>query len=121
MFPDRFRAIAVDGVIDPQAWVGSAATARPDPGRPAALGRRRVEGAAEILRRCAAAGPAKCEFSGSPLRRFRVLAERLKGKPITVGTAEGHLRGLHRHGARAPSTSRTRAPRSPAWRPSSTS
>src|ERR1700753_485302 len=26
MFPDRFRAVVVDGVIDPKAWVGSTAT-----------------------------------------------------------------------------------------------
>ncbi|MGX6606449.1 alpha/beta fold hydrolase [Micromonosporaceae bacterium Da 78-11] len=84
MFPDRFRAIAIDGVIDPKAWVGSTATAvRIQDDR---LGS--ADGAwkafVEIMRRCDRAGAAKCEFSGSPLHRFRVIAERLKAKPLTL-------------------------------------
>ncbi|GIE95002.1 alpha/beta hydrolase [Paractinoplanes rishiriensis] len=86
MFPDRFRAIAVDGVINPRAWVGSAATA----GQVQDDRLRSADGAwkafVEIMRRCDAAGPAKCRFSGSPLHRFRVIAERLKKKPIDVGS-----------------------------------
>jgi pimeloyl-ACP methyl ester carboxylesterase len=86
MFPDRFRAIAVDGVINPRAWVGSAATA----GQIQDDRLRSADGAwkalAEILRRCAVAGPDKCAFSESPLRHFAVLAERLQRQPITVGT-----------------------------------
>jgi len=84
MFPDRFRAIAVDGVIDPQSWVGSAATA----GQIQDDRLHSADGAwkalLEILRRCDRAGAAKCEFSGSPLHRFRVIAERLKAKPLTI-------------------------------------
>jgi pimeloyl-ACP methyl ester carboxylesterase len=85
MFPDRFRAIAVDGVINPQAWVGTAATA----GQIQDDRLRSADGAwkalAELLRRCGAAGKANCAFSESPMRRFRELAERLKRKPLTVG------------------------------------
>ena len=84
MFPDRFRAIAVDGVIDPTAWVGSRATA----GQVQDDRLRSADGAwkalQELLRRCDRAGSAKCAFAGSPLHRFRVLAERLKRRPLTV-------------------------------------
>jgi pimeloyl-ACP methyl ester carboxylesterase len=84
MFPDRFRAIAVDGVINPQAWVGSAKTA----GQIQDDRLRSADGAwkafVELMRRCAAAGATKCSFSASPLHQFRVVAERLKKKPVTV-------------------------------------
>jgi hypothetical protein len=72
-------------VINPQAWVGSART-----GTQIQDDRlRSADGAwkalSEILRRCAAAGKTKCAFSQSPMRNFRVLAERLKKNPVTVG------------------------------------
>src|SRR3954447_21295349 len=78
MFSDRFRAIAVDGVINPKAWVGSAKTG----GQIQDDRLRSADGAwkalLEILRRCAAAGPDKCAFSESPLRHFAELAGRLQ-------------------------------------------
>jgi pimeloyl-ACP methyl ester carboxylesterase len=84
MFPDRFRALAVDGVVDPKAWVGSAATA----GQIQDDRLQSADGAwkalAEILRRCAAAGPAKCAFSNAPMRTFRAVAESLKAHPVTL-------------------------------------
>ena len=84
MFPDRFRALVVDGVVYPKAWVGSAATA----GQIQDDRLHSADGAwkslAEILRRCAAAGPTKCEFSNSPMRNFRTIAERLKAAPVTL-------------------------------------
>ncbi len=85
MFPDRFRAIAVDGVVDPQAWVGSSRTA----GQVQDDRLRSADGAwkalQEIMRRCNVAGPTKCEFSGQALRRFRTIANRLKSKPLSIG------------------------------------
>jgi pimeloyl-ACP methyl ester carboxylesterase len=84
MFPDRFRAVVVDGVIDPKAWVGGTATA----GQIQDDRLHSADGAwkalAEILRRCAAAGPAKCELSDAPMRTFRAVAESLKAKPVTL-------------------------------------
>jgi pimeloyl-ACP methyl ester carboxylesterase len=84
MFPDRFRAVVVDGVIDPKAWVGSTATS----GQIQDDRLHSADGAwkalAEILRRCAAAGPTKCEFSNAPMTTFRTVAERLKAKPVIL-------------------------------------
>ncbi|HEY0002352.1 MAG TPA: alpha/beta hydrolase [Actinoplanes sp.] len=85
MFPDRFRAIAVDGVLYPKAWVGSAATA----GQIQDDRLHSADGAwqalLEILRRCDRAGAAKCAFSESPLHQFREIADRLQHKPLVVG------------------------------------
>jgi len=84
MFPDRVRAIAVDGVVYPRAWVGGGGTA----GQIQDDRLRSADGAwkafAELMRRCAEAGPAKCRFSDHPLRRFRVLTDRLKRKPVVL-------------------------------------
>jgi pimeloyl-ACP methyl ester carboxylesterase len=88
MFPDRFRAIAIDGVIDPTAWVGTKRTA----GQVQDDRLRSADGAwkafVELMRRCDAAGATKCSFAGSPLKRFRTIAERLKKKPVVVGTTK---------------------------------
>ncbi|MET0415558.1 MAG: alpha/beta fold hydrolase, partial [Actinoplanes sp.] len=84
MFPDRFRAIAVDGVIYPKAWVGGASTA----GQTQDDRLRSADGSwkalLEILRRCDHAGAQKCAFSGRPLHRFREIADRLQNKPLIV-------------------------------------
>ena len=84
MFPDRFRAVAVDGVIDPRAWVGGARTDNQIQDDRLRSADGAWKALAELLRRCSAAGPARCEFSKSPMGRFRVISERLKKKPITV-------------------------------------
>jgi pimeloyl-ACP methyl ester carboxylesterase len=85
MFPDRFRAIAVDGVIDPVTWAGT------DKTRNLFLDERMhsADGAyralVEVLKRCAKAGPKYCAFSaGDPVRNFDVIAQKLRAKPLVV-------------------------------------
>nr|WP_221381343.1 alpha/beta hydrolase [Actinoplanes polyasparticus] len=82
MFPDRFRAIAVDGVINPVAWVGKKSNAVQDDRLRSADGAWKA--LHEILRRCNVAGATRCEFSGQAIRRFRVIATRLKAEPLSV-------------------------------------
>ncbi|MEV7624714.1 alpha/beta hydrolase [Actinoplanes sp. NPDC089786] len=85
MFPDRFRAIAIDGVINPRAWAGTKETQNTvqDVRLDSAGGAYRAF--AELMNRCAKAGPAKCEFAGgNTLVRFHNIAEHLKRKPIVV-------------------------------------
>ncbi|GIM88433.1 alpha/beta hydrolase [Paractinoplanes toevensis] len=84
MFPDRFRAVAVDGVINPRAWVGTAKTAGQIQDDRLHSADGAYKALAEILRRCSAAGSTKCAFSASPMGNFRVIAERLKKKPLVV-------------------------------------
>ncbi len=85
MFPDRFRAIAVDGVIYPRAWVGGTSTS----GQVQDDRLRSADGAwkalLEILRRCDRAGALKCAFSERPLHQFREIADRLQKKPLILG------------------------------------
>ncbi|GAB2572754.1 hydrolase [Paractinoplanes abujensis] len=83
MFPDRFRALVVDGVLDARAWVGNTRQILDE--------RINSSGAAsralfEILRRCDRAGETACAFAaGDPVRNFDTIARRLKSKPLVIG------------------------------------
>lgn len=89
MFPDRVRAIAIDGVIDPTEWVGTARTA----GTPMSV---RMDSTAatsaalqEVLRRCERAA----EVCGVPDPRgtFARVAAALKSKPLVIEDPEGDV------------------------------
>ena len=92
LFPDRVRAVVVDGILDPIAWTtgrgDEAATLpfstrlRSDAGAMATLN--------EFFRLCDEAGPG-CAFSGGAAGRFAALADRLRTEPIEIvdpGTGE---------------------------------
>lgn len=85
LFPDRVRAMAIDGVVEPRAMVGNPLT-RFDP----TFDRlRSADGSyralAEILRRCAAVGQPSCRFAGGdPLAKYATLAARLRTTPVAV-------------------------------------
>jgi pimeloyl-ACP methyl ester carboxylesterase len=85
MFPDRVRAVAIDGVLDPIAWRGTWDTAH----RPQTDRIRSADGAykalIELLERCDAAGVRACSFAaGNPVRKYDVIAERLKKEPLVM-------------------------------------
>ncbi|MEV4640896.1 alpha/beta hydrolase [Actinoplanes sp. NPDC049548] len=85
MFPDRFRAIAVDGVINPRSWIGSARTQGviQDERLGSAQGAERA--LRRILTLCDKAGESRCAFAaGDPVRRFATLAGRLRARPVTL-------------------------------------
>jgi pimeloyl-ACP methyl ester carboxylesterase len=83
LFPDRVRAVAIDGVNDPVAWAGTTATkSRPqtDRIRSADGGSKALH---EILVLCDRAGGQKCRFSpGNPVANYDLVANRLKRKPL---------------------------------------
>ncbi|WP_329372424.1 alpha/beta hydrolase [Streptomyces sp. NBC_00669] len=85
MFPDRVRAIALDGIVDPQAIAGTAARAdQPvfDRMGSAAAGYRALH---ELLDRCGRAGPSVCSFADAdPQARFGRLADRLRAHPLRL-------------------------------------
>ncbi|WP_433306442.1 alpha/beta hydrolase [Actinoplanes sp. CA-030573] len=89
MFPDNFRALVIDGVVDPIAW----ATGRGDQARKTPVGTRigSADGAratlGEFFRLCDAAG-AGCAFSGDASRRYDALARNLTAHPATVQNPE---------------------------------
>ncbi|HEX3240843.1 MAG TPA: alpha/beta fold hydrolase [Solirubrobacterales bacterium] len=85
MFPDRVRAMNLDGNIEPRAWVGNPLTKY----QPMFDRLRSADGSykalAEILRRCAAVGQPTCKFAGGdPLAKFGKLAKRLRTETVTV-------------------------------------
>jgi pimeloyl-ACP methyl ester carboxylesterase len=86
MFPDRVRAMVLDGIVNPRAWAGTPATA----GVPqldrlgAAAASDRV--LSKLLALCQQAGRPRCAFAGphgSPVAvtRFARLAARLRAHP----------------------------------------
>jgi pimeloyl-ACP methyl ester carboxylesterase len=85
MFPSRVRAIVIDGIIDPQALVGTPATA----GVPA-LDRIGSAGASyralhKLLQLCQRAGRPRCSFADANTQaRFARLAARLKARPLRL-------------------------------------
>jgi pimeloyl-ACP methyl ester carboxylesterase len=84
MFPDRFRTLAIDGIVDPKAWVGSTATRNQyvwDRLKSAEAGYRAL---IELLHRCDRAGGQRCAFApGDPVKNFDLVAQRLKKHPLT--------------------------------------
>jgi pimeloyl-ACP methyl ester carboxylesterase len=86
MFPDRFRALAVDGVINPVNWVGTSRTQntiQDDRMRSADGASKALK---ELLKRCGLAGPDYCELAadGDPATRFAAVADKLKTDPIVL-------------------------------------
>jgi pimeloyl-ACP methyl ester carboxylesterase len=83
LFPDRVRAVAIDGVLDPVAWAGTKATAS----QPQSDRIRSADGATKALHQilvlCDKAGGQKCRFSpGNPVVNYDVVANRLKARPL---------------------------------------
>jgi pimeloyl-ACP methyl ester carboxylesterase len=86
MFPDRFRALAVDGVINPVNWVGTSttqSTIQDDRMRSADGASKALK---ELLKRCGTAGPDYCELAaeGDPATTFAAVADKLKTDPIVL-------------------------------------
>jgi pimeloyl-ACP methyl ester carboxylesterase len=85
MFPDRVRAIAIDGIVDPQALVGTHATADVpllDRIGSAAASYRALH---ELLVLCQQAGSSRCSFAspGTPAR-YGQLAAQLRAHPVRL-------------------------------------
>ena len=87
MFPDRFRALVVDGVIDPRAWVGNTQQIL-DARMHSANGAYRA--LHEILVRCGQAGPAYCAFAGGdPVQKFDLITQKLLQNPLVITDESG--------------------------------
>lgn len=89
LFPDRVRAVVVDGILDPVAWsnvegeVPFSTRLRSDVGAQATLDR--------VLDLCESAAPGNCALAPDASARFDELAETLSAGPVEVedpGTGE---------------------------------
>jgi pimeloyl-ACP methyl ester carboxylesterase len=85
LFPDRVRAVALDGLVDPQALVGTPATADVpvlDRMGSAAASYRALH---ELLELCQRAGRSRCSFAtANTPARFARLAARLQAHPLRL-------------------------------------
>ncbi|MGW4945740.1 alpha/beta hydrolase [Actinoplanes sp. NPDC004185] len=87
MFPDRFRALTVDGVLNPVAWVGNTRQILDERLRSSDGAYRAL---IEILRRCDRAGEKFCVFAdGDPVKNFETIARRLRAKPLELPDGDG--------------------------------
>ncbi|MEV6596637.1 alpha/beta hydrolase [Actinoplanes sp. NPDC051346] len=90
MFPDRVRAITVDGVINPVNWAGTPKTSKLilDDRLRSADGAYKA--LIEILKRCDTAGETHCAFAaGDPVKNFETLTRKLKAKPAVITDETG--------------------------------
>ncbi|MFI5492396.1 alpha/beta hydrolase [Actinoplanes sp. NPDC051859] len=86
MFPDRVRALALDGVINPVSWTGTPQTQNQlldDRLRSADGAYNALQ---KLLQRCDRAGASGCVFSaGDPVKRFDAIARKLRAAPLVLG------------------------------------
>jgi pimeloyl-ACP methyl ester carboxylesterase len=90
LFPNKVRALVIDGVLDPVAWT----TGRGDEGREVPFSTRlhSAVGAQatlkEFFRLCDAAGP-NCAFAPHAARRYAQLYRALKDDPVSIANPDG--------------------------------
>jgi pimeloyl-ACP methyl ester carboxylesterase len=85
MFPDRVRALVIDGVLTPEGWAGTAATAD----TPVTLRIDSAGGAWKAWQRalelCGVAGPEYCAIGADPRGEFQDVLDALRQGPIPLG------------------------------------
>ncbi|MGY4644188.1 alpha/beta hydrolase [Cellulomonas sp. URHB0016] len=91
LFPDRVRALVIDGVIDPVAWAGTPANANVPQTERLKSGPAASRAFTEILARCTAAGPDLCTLAGlgDPATVHAEIVASLKEKPLTITDEAG--------------------------------
>jgi pimeloyl-ACP methyl ester carboxylesterase len=65
MFPDRVRAIAIDGIVDPTTYIGTHATANVPIIDRVGVGAASDRALKELLTLCQQAGSSRCSFASS--------------------------------------------------------
>ncbi|MEU7908909.1 alpha/beta hydrolase [Actinoplanes sp. NPDC049118] len=95
MFPDRVRALALDGVVNPRSWTGGTTdqgSLQDDRLRSADAAYKALH---TLLLRCDRAGVRRCEFAaGDPVRHFAAIARKLRAKPLVLGRYDGKTERL---------------------------
>jgi pimeloyl-ACP methyl ester carboxylesterase len=92
MFPDRVRAVVVDGVINPVTWVGDARTGNQIQDDRLRSADGAYKALVELLRRCDKAGEKFCVFSaGDPVKNFDIIARKLRAKPLVITDGSGSI------------------------------
>ena len=84
MFPDRVRAVAIDGVLDPVAWAGTSSTVGTPQTQRLKSGEAAEKAMHEILSRCKKAGKDFCMLAeqGDPEILYRAIMAELQREPL---------------------------------------
>ncbi len=89
LFPDRVRALAIDGVLDPVAWRGDRSVAD----IPMTMRLDSAGGSSRalttLLDRCRRAGPEACPIMPDPAAAFASVATALRAKPLAYTDEDG--------------------------------
>lgn len=90
MFPDRVRAVVIDGVLDPEGWAGTKWNKALPQTQRIKSGQGAAKALKEILERCKAAGEDYCQLAadGDPAKAYQAIVASLKKEPLVV-SAEG--------------------------------
>ena len=90
LFPDRVRAVAIDGVLDPIAWAGTRANNTIPQTTRLKSGEGSVRALHEILLRCRKAGEQYCSFAaaGDPEKNYAKIISSLKKAPLVISDPE---------------------------------
>jgi pimeloyl-ACP methyl ester carboxylesterase len=86
LFPDRVRAVVLDGVLDPIAWQGTPETANVPQTQRIQSGEGAWKALQKVLAVCDWKGPAYCWTAriGDPATVFTQLANKIKKSPIVL-------------------------------------
>jgi pimeloyl-ACP methyl ester carboxylesterase len=86
MFPDRVRAVAIDGVLDPVGWAGTPGTSSVPQTARIKSGEGAAQAMAALLTRCGEKGRTTCAFAsvgtGDPVRSYASIIAGLKAAPV---------------------------------------
>lgn len=91
LFPDRVRALALDGAFPPSKYTGQPGAEDVSVGVRIDQGEGATETFGEFLRTCADAGPQRCALAalGDPATVVDDTFEQLKTEPVTIALPDG--------------------------------
>lgn len=94
LFPDRVRAVALDGVLDPVAWAGTRRTRTVPMTTRIGSAQGSAQALSRILRQCRATGPAYCQLAakGDPVALYDGLLASLRTAPVVLRDGDFVLR-----------------------------
>jgi pimeloyl-ACP methyl ester carboxylesterase len=89
MFPDRVRAITVDGVLDPAQWAGTETTSSKILDERLGSSAGAYKALKEILTRCEATTTKRCPLAGKdPVAVLESIAQRLRKSPVVLESTD---------------------------------
>jgi pimeloyl-ACP methyl ester carboxylesterase len=89
LFPNHFRALVIDGVLDPIAWTTGKPGQRDLPFSTRLHSDMGAQATLDEFFRLCDAGPKNCAFAGHSARRYQAIAQRLIDHPLIIEDPHG--------------------------------